>query len=193
MTEEKRSNDSKCEEYLEKIIKKEIPLRDPSISVVHIAVNRADDTLKKHQLMLRKFKGKFADWTYKVLNVERVFFDALKARDFIDGLHVVKECDRKEFENDVRNAILSDVLERIENEIEKLKTIRDSDGKPPFLVLVNMHSTYPLIETGDIISRIINQKGVYVIILYINEIKSSVEDPEPYRHGNYTVHSCSFT
>ena len=192
MTEDITSKFSKCEENLERIIKKEVPLRDPSITVVKIPVSNAEDIIKRHQLMLKKFKGKFADWTYKTLNVERVFFDALKARDFTEGIQVVKDCDRKEFEDDVRNAILSDLIERIEKEIHALKNIRGADGKPPFLVLLNMHSTYPFIETGDIISRIINEKGVYVIILYVIGDKYRMEESEPYKHANYTVHSCSF-
>ena len=51
-----------------------------------------------------------------------------------------------------------------------------------------MHSTYPFIETKDFISRIINEKGVYVIILYLVD-QNHNPDEEPYKPANYMVHS----
>jgi hypothetical protein len=182
----------KYEEMLEKIIKKETPLRDPSITVVKIPAVNAENILKRHQLLLRKFKKKYKNWTYKTLNLEKQFFEKLKAREFTDGEQVVNNCDRQEFENDMRNVVLNDLIGDVEREIHELKDSYRKDGRPPFLVLLNMHSTYPFIETGDVISRIINEKGVFVIILYISGITYRIEDAEPFKNANYTVQTFSF-
>ncbi len=192
MSEEISKKFEKCEENLEKIIKKEVPLRDPSIVIVKIPANHAEDIFKRHHLMLKKFQGKFKNWRPTELNMEKIFFDSLRAHEFIEGMQVARDCDRKEFANDVHNAILNDLIEQIQKEILALKEQYNASGKVPFLILINMHSTYPLIETGDIISRINNEKGVYIVILYIIRDKYTMEDSEPYKHGNYMVDSCSF-
>jgi hypothetical protein len=101
----------------------------------------------------------------------------------------VKKTERNIYKNDLKNSIMNDVMDIIQNEIYLLKEKCSHNGNPPFLVLINMHSTYPYIQTKDVISRVINEKGVYIIILYVSEFKHHKGEIESYKYGNYLVHS----
>ena len=54
------------EKYLEKIIKKEIPLRDPSICVVHLQKDIFPEQHQEIIYILKRLKQKYSAWTYKV-------------------------------------------------------------------------------------------------------------------------------
>ncbi|MHA1679397.1 MAG: hypothetical protein ACTSUE_00160 [Promethearchaeota archaeon] len=184
--------EKKFEEYqgeLEKIIKKEVPLRDPAISIVKISVKHVKEVFQRHITLFDKLKKIYSGWTYQIINIEQMFFDLLKKRRYIEGKEFARTMDRKGFSKKIRGSVVNDLVENVETVIQELKETENSEKYPPFLLILNMHSTYPYIETGDVISRIINEKGVYVLILYINEKEFSQEDSEPYKHANYTVHS----
>ncbi len=182
----------KLEQYeleLEKIITRDIPLRDPSISVIHLSKEHVAEGYKHYLTILKKLQGKYTNWEYKLLNIEKSFFEILKKRRYIEKQQFVKKTERETYKNDLKNSILNDVMAIIQNEVNLLKEKCRLEGNPPFLVLINMHSTYPYIQTKDVISRIINEKGVYIIILYVSDIKHQQGEIESYRYGNYMVHS----
>ena len=182
----------KLEQYeyeLEKIITRDTPLRDPSISVIHLSKENVAEGFKHYLTILKRLQGKYTNWEYKLLNVEKSFFEILKKRRYIEKQQFVKKTERDIYKNDLKNSIMKDLMDIIQNEVYLLKEKCKHEGNPPFLVLINMHSTYPYIQTKDVISRIINEKGVYIIILYVSDIKHQQGEIESYRYGNYTVHS----
>lgn len=189
MNEEILQKIEKYENGLEKIIKREIPLRDPSISVVHLSKENIVEGYKHFLKILERLKVKYTNWEYKLVNLEKVFFDFLKKRRYIEKQEFVKSTERNVYKKDLKNSILKDIMDYIQNEVTLLKGKIKTEGNPPFLVLLNMHSTYPYIQTKDIISQIINEKGVYIIILYISDIKHQYGEIESYKIGNYMVHS----
>jgi len=174
---------------LEKIIKKETPLRDPSISVIHLSKENLEEGYKHQISILKRFKGKYSNWDYKLLNIEKSFFEILKKRRYLEKQQFVKKTSRDVYKNDLKNSIMNDVMDEIQNEVYLLKEKCKHEGNPPFLVLINMHSTYPYIQTKDVISRVINEKGVYIIILYVSDLKHQQGEIESYKYGNYMVHS----
>ncbi|KKM79769.1 hypothetical protein LCGC14_1346580 [marine sediment metagenome] len=174
---------------LEKIINREMPLRDPSISVIHLSKENIVEGYNQYLTILERLKVKFSNWEYKLLNIEKKFFEILKKRRDIEKQQFVKTTERATFKNDLKNSIKKDLMDGIQNEVYLLKEKCKHEGNPPFLVLLNMHSTYPYIQTKDVISRVINEKGVYIIILYVSDIKHQLGEIESYRYGNYMVHS----
>jgi len=174
---------------LEKIIKREIPLRDPSISVIHLSKENVVEGYKHHLSILKRLKGKYTNWDYNLLNIEKKFFEILKKRRYLEKQQFIKTTERDVYKNDLKNSIMNDLMEKIQNGIHLLKDKCKQDGNPPFLVLINMHSTYPYIQTKDVISRVINEKGIYIIILYVSDVKFHQEEIESYKYGNYMVHS----
>jgi len=174
---------------LEKIIKREIPLRDPSISIIHLSKENVVEGYKHHLSILKRLKGKYTNWDYNLLNIEKLFFEILKKRRYLEKQQFIKTTERDVYKNDLKNSIMNDLMEKIQNEIHLLKDKCKQDGNPPFLVLINMHSTYPYIQTKDVISRVINEKGIYIIILYVSDVKFHQKEIESYKYGNYMVHS----
>ncbi|MHA1371799.1 MAG: hypothetical protein ACTSRA_19025 [Promethearchaeota archaeon] len=184
--------EKKFEEYrekLERIIKKEVPLRDPAITIVKISVEYVKEVFEKHILLFNKLKNVYPNWTYKIINIEKIFFMLLKKRKYIEWKEFARTMERKGFSKKIQRSIITDLVGEVEKVINELKNSKYSDKYPPFLLILNMHSTYPYIETGDVISRIINEKGVYIIILYIYRKKYKKDEPEPYKHANYMVQS----
>ncbi len=174
---------------LEKIITLENPLRDPSISVIHLSKENIVEGYKQYLTILERLKVKFSNWEYKLLNIEKKFFEILKKRRDIEKQQFVKTTERATFKKDLIDSRMWDLMDDIQNEVYLLKEKCQHEGNPPFLVLLNMHSTYPYIQTKDVISRVINEKGVYIIILYVSDIKHQLGEIESYRYGNYMVHS----
>jgi len=184
----------KFDEYktdLERIITRAEPLRDPNISIVKIPSRHVEEVYRKQAIMLRQLKELHPDWDYKVINIEKIFYDFLKKRRYIEKEEYARKMERKALSGRIRGSIVKDLVDLVEQEVRELNERNPSPANVPVLVLLNMHSTYPYIETGDVISRIINDKGVYVLILYVQDKESSKENPEPYKHANYTVHSYS--
>jgi|SRR5271157_3817235 len=179
------------ESELEKIIKNELPVRDPWIYVVKISPKDAKIAFKRHQSMLKKLHERHPSWEFKIFNVEKHLFDILKKRRYIDKQQFAKKCDRAVLSNDMKGPFSKELIDEIQAEINALKEKKKEANAPPFLVLVNMHSTYPFIETKDVIARILDEKGVIVLILYLIEKKYSQEDDEPFKKANYTVHTRS--
>ena len=139
--------------------------------------------------ILKRLKSKYTNWEYKLLNIEKCFFEILKKRRYIEKQQFVKNTEREVYKKDLETSILNDLMDIIQNEVYILKEKCSYKGNPPFLVLINMHSTYPYIQTKDVISRVINEKGVYIVILYASEFKHHQVEIESYRYGNYLVHS----
>ncbi len=182
----------KLEQYeldLEKIITRETPLRDPSISVIHLSKENIVEGYKQYLTILERLKVKFSNWEYKLLNIEKKFFEILKKRRDIEKQQFVKTTERVIFKKDLIDSRMRDLMDDIQKEVYLLKEKCQNQVNPPFLVLLNMHSTYPYIQTKDVISRVINEKGVYIIILYVSDIKHQRGEIESYRYGNYMVHS----
>jgi hypothetical protein len=185
-------NLQKLEQYkleLEKIITRETPLRDPSISVIHLSKENVAEGYKHFLTILKKLQGNYTNWEYKILNIEESFFEILKKRRDIEKQQFVKTTERDVFKNDLIVSRMKDLMDEIQNEVKLLKEKCKHEGNPPFLILINMHSTYPYIQTKDVISRVINEKGVYIIILYVSDIRHQQGEIESYRYGNYLVHS----
>ncbi len=174
---------------LEKIINREMPLRDPSISVIHLSKENVAEGYKHYINILKRLHSKYTNWEYKLLNIEKRFFEILKKRRYLEKQQFVKKTQRDVYQNDLKNSIKKDLMDGIQNEVYLLKEKCKHEGNPPFLVLINMHSTYPYIQTKDVISRVINEKGIYIIILYVSDIKHQKGDIESYKYGNYMVHS----
>jgi len=174
---------------LEKIINREMPLRDPSISVIHLSKENIVEGYNQYLTILERLKVKFSNWEYKLLNIEKKFFEILKKRRDIEKQQFVKTTERATFKKDLIDSRMRDLMDDIQKEVYLLKEKCQNQGNPPFLVLLNMHSTYPYIQTKDVISRVINEKGVYIIILYVSDIKHQLGEIESYRYGNYMVHS----
>ena len=182
----------KLEQYeldLEKIITRETPLRDPSITVIHLSKENIVEGYNQYLTILERLKVKFSNWEYKLLNIEKKFFEILKKRRDIEKQQFVKTTERATFKKDLIDSRMRDLMDDIQKEVYLLKEKCQNQGNPPFLVLLNMHSTYPYIQTKDVISRVINEKGVYIIILYVSDIKHQLGEIESYRYGNYMVHS----
>ncbi len=177
------------EDELEKIITLDTGLRDPSISVIHLSKENLTEGYMHFLTILKRLKSKYTNWEYKLLNIEKYFFEILKKRRYIEKQQFVKNTEREVYKKDLETSILNDLMDIIQNEVYILKEKCSYKGNPPFLVLINMHSTYPYIQTKDVISRVINEKGVYIVILYASEFKHHQAEIESYRYGNYLVHS----
>ena len=182
----------KLEQYeldLEKIITRDSPLRDPSISIIHLSKEKVTEGYKHYLTILKHLKSKYTNWEFKLLNVEKCFFEILKKHRYIEKQQFVKKTERDIYKNDLKNSVMNDLMDIIQKEVYLLKEKSKLEGNPPFLVLLNMHSTYPYIQTKDVISRVINEKGVYIILLYVSDRRHHQGEIESYRYGNYLVHS----
>lgn len=189
MNQDMRQRFAAYEKDLEMIITREKAIRDPSILMFKLPVECAREVYIEHELVLRRLKSKYADWTYKILNMEMIFFDVLKTLRYTAKKTTVKDAERNRFKLNLGEGVLTEVIHAIEHEINLIKEQANSP-RPSFLVLLNMHSTYPYIEAKDVLSRIINEKGVFVIIPYLLDPFHGPDD-EPYKHGNYLVQSFS--
>lgn len=172
---------------LEKIICKEVPLREPSICVVHIRKKHIEEVYRTFIQMLKKMKTKYSDWNYKLFNIEETFFKILKEIGYLDDDNLVLECEREELSADLKGSVLIDIIKEIKNTISELKEYPQASEYPPFLILLNIHSTYSYIQTKDVISQIINKKGVFIIILYLEEDKTHKSEKQIYKKANYNV------
>jgi hypothetical protein len=50
------------ESHLEQIVRKEVPLRDPSISVIHITPKHIQEAYTQLLLLFKRLKERYAQW-----------------------------------------------------------------------------------------------------------------------------------
>lgn len=176
--------------YLEQIITGNIPLRDPSISVVHITPENIEKAHRKILQLFNQFKDKYSQWNFKVVNIEAILFEILKKLRYLKKPFFAKDCRRSELSNDMQNSIKKDLILKVEMEIKKLKESQQKSSKnPSILLIMNFHAAYPYIQTKDLIARIINEKGILILILYLQVDKKTSFEKESYKSANYNVHT----
>ncbi|MHA1757296.1 MAG: hypothetical protein ACTSVV_11040 [Promethearchaeota archaeon] len=192
-------NVQRFEKKLEKIITKEEILRDPSITIIHISKKDYMHGSKSIVQLLKKLNSKYDNWKFFTFNAEKEVFDILKEFRYIDKQKFVLTCEREELQEDLRNSVKTMLINRIEKKIEEIKEESQShlDADPYVLLVFNMHSNYDYIQIKDLIARINNKKGVYILILYLDTtLKENSKlrvnqnsDDLPYKHANYNVNT----
>ncbi len=172
---------------MEQIIKKEVPLRDPAIVVIHCPKEVYQSYTSTLLSIMRQFKDHYSEWNYNIVNLEKLLFSLLGETGYVDNENFALKCSREELKKQIKRNILKDFLQKIEEGITILKSshISKPTAPPPFLILLNIHSCYHNIETKDVVGRIINQKGVYVLIFYLQQYEKN----NFYKEANYNVES----
>lgn len=178
-------------DYLEKIIRKEEPLRQPPIVIIHCPVELIKNIYMSLVSTLRKLKTKHQQWNYYLLNIEKEIFGILEELDYIGGENYTLTCAREDLERDLSTSVLQELIELVENKIDEILNENLANDYPPFMFLLNMHSCYNYIQTKDIISRIISKEGILILILYLELglSKLNPDEDESYKLANYNVHS----
>jgi len=184
-------NDSKTlsldqfKEKIKQIITKEVPLRDPAIAVVHIPKESYSLCLQNLILNLKQLRENFSEWTYKLFNSEEILFSLLGKGGYTEDENFALKCQRNLLKKDLETNIRKSFLSAVENEISDVKSLINADSSipPPLLILLNIHSCYHYIQTKHVVAQIVNQKGVYVLIIYPQLYNKSTF----YKEANYNV------
>jgi hypothetical protein len=164
----------RCEKKLERIINKEVPLKNPPISIIHSPEKHIKEIYLQYVSMLKRLKSQHPSWDYKILNAEKILFDILRDLDYIDGCKDANTCDRNKLANDLRDSIKDDLIQKIQEGIQILTENNEVRSPPPFLVILNMHACYNYIQTKDLISSLHNlQTNILVLILYLERDRES--------------------
>ncbi|MFW9994942.1 MAG: hypothetical protein ACFFD4_23070 [Candidatus Odinarchaeota archaeon] len=177
-------------EYLEKIITKEEPLRQPPIVIVHCPVKLIKDIYISLVAKLKELKVKHGQWNYYLINMEKKMFDILAELDYIGGDNLALTCSREDLKKDLSASVLKEMVSSVESEIDRIIAANTSSQHPPFVILMNIHGCYDYIQTKDIISRIINKERILILVLYLELGLSEInpEEDESYKLANYNVH-----
>ncbi len=178
-------------ERLGKYIRGELPLRDPSITVIHCSVEILQIVHKEFVLFTKELRIRHPNWYYKILNAEKLLFDILRDYGYIDNENFAQSCNREELKTDLEGSGRTDFLKKIKEELNSLKEINKIIEHPPFLILLNIHACYNFIQTKDVIAQLINQKGVLLLITYLEGFRKE-KDP-PYKEANYNVNTVYLT
>lgn len=178
-------------EKLEKIIKKEEPLRQPPITVVHCPKESIKELYLTFRSKLKEFKLRYSDWNYYLINMEKELFKILDDLEYTDGDKFALNCTREDLTKDLKSSVLQDLIGVIEAQIDQQIKNNKDISYLPFVVLLNIHGCYSFIQTKDIISRIINKKDILIVILYLelSISKLKTKEDESYKLANYNVHS----
>ena len=176
---------------LDKIIKKEEPLRQPPIMIVHIPANSIKELYTSFRSKLKDFKMRHSEWNYYLMNVEKELYKVLDEQYYTDKFNTALKSTRDQLVNGLKSGVLDDFVAAIENKIDQCIKENVNNSSPPFFVLLNMHAFYNHIQTKDIISRIINKSNILILILYLDlsltDLK--IQKEEAYKLANYNVHT----
>jgi len=174
-------------ERLKQYIRGELPLRDPSITVIHCSVEILKTIHKEIVLFTKEQQVRHPNWNYRIINAEKLLFDILRDYGFIDNENFAQSCSREELKTNLEGSGKTDFIKKIKEEIDSLKEINETKEHPPFLILLNMHACYNFIQTKDVIAQLINQKGVLLLITYLEGFRKE-KDPL-YKEANYNVNT----
>jgi len=174
-------------ERLKQYIRGELPLRDPSITVIHCSVEILKTIHKEIVLFTKEQQVRHPNWNYIIINAEKLLFDILRDYGFIDNENFAQSCSREELKTNLEGSGKTDFIKKIKEEINSLVEINETKEHPPFLILLNMHACYNFIQTKDVIAQLINQKGVLLLITYLEGFRKE-KDP-PYKEANYNVNT----
>ncbi len=174
----------RCKGKMERILRSEVILKEPSVSIIHCPVEYLREIYKKYVLILKDLKQKYSKWNYGIINLEKELFNLLRDLDYISNEKIAETCKRKDLEINFRGYIIEGLVQEIENCIKSLLESHQQNDPPPFLIIQNIHSCYKHIQTKDIITRIRNQKDVLILILYLQRDKSM-----PYKSSDYNVNT----
>ena len=176
---------------LEKIIKLESPLRDPSITIVHCPVKNIKEIYTSFIRAMNEFEIRYNNWEWAPLNMEQELFKVLTEFEYTGGDNYVRSCSRADLKRDLRASVLTEMINNVEQKVDDLLSQKKTTDSPPFLLILNMHACYNYIQTKDIISRIISKKGILILILYLDQGLSRLnpDEDESYKLANYNVHS----
>jgi hypothetical protein len=179
------------EHHLKKIITKEIPLRDPYISVIHITHQHIQEAYVQFLLIFKRLIEKHSAWMYETFNLEHQFYKILDKLRYTKKPNYAETCEREELASDMKHSIKSELIKSITSKLDELNAEfkKNSSNPPPLLFLMNIHSIYPYIQTKDIISRIINKKGILILIPYLQSKLHHNYEHEPYKDANYNVNT----
>lgn len=172
---------------LKNIIKREIPLRDPAITVIHCPKNNFQQKCVSFMSLISQLHDEFSEWRYRIINAEELLFSLLDEAGYTAEELFVKTNSRDDLRRDLKSNITKKFLSTIDSEIVALKEQYNPQMKnpPPFLIIINMHACYNFIQTKDLIAEIFNQKGVLVLVLYFQY----QDNANFYKEANYNVES----
>ncbi|GAB4318352.1 MAG: hypothetical protein Kow0069_21420 [Promethearchaeota archaeon] len=179
-------------EYLETVIRGRYSPPSPFITVIHFRVSEIREVYTQFVVAFRALQTKYADWRYRLLNLEQVFFAVLREKGYFGEEDLLAETKREEFQRDVGNNGLRRVVDKIKEALNDLSA-KNSSSKTPVLLLLNIHACYPFIRTGDITSRVMDQQQCLLLILYADDdVASSTSrdvDKVEYKLSNYNVNT----
>ena len=178
-------------ERLGKYVRGELPLRDPSITIIHCQMEYLKTIHKELIFLTIELKIRHPDWNYRILNAEKILFDILRKLRYIDKDNFALSCSRDEFKTNLEGSGKTEFINKIKEELDSLKNNNKINDHPPFLIVLNMHACYNFIQTKDIIAQLINQKGVLLLITYLEGFKREKEPS--YKEANYNVNTVYIT
>jgi len=187
MSDIKELSIDQYKERLKQYIRGELPLRDPSITVIHCSVEILKTIHKEIVLFTKEQQVRHPNWNYIIINAEKLLFDILRDYGFIDNENFAQSCSREELKTNLEGSGKTDFIKKIKEEINSLVEINETKEHPPFLILLNMHACYNFIQTKDVIAQLINQKGVLLLITYLEGFRKE-KDPL-YKEANYNVNT----
>ncbi|MFX0170294.1 MAG: hypothetical protein ACFE9L_00080 [Candidatus Hodarchaeota archaeon] len=178
-------------ERLNQYILGELPLRDPSITVIHCPKEILIIVHKEFVLFTKEQQIRHPNWHFRIINAEKLLFEILRDYGYIDNEKFAQSCNREELKIDLEGSGRIDFIKKIKEELNKLKETKQTKEHPPFLILLNIHACYNFIQTKDVIAQLINQKGVLLLITYLEGFRK--EKDSPYKEANYNVNTVYLT
>ena len=174
-------------EFFEQILTKEVPLRAPGISILHILAKEASEIYRRLKLEFQGFQQKYPSWQYLSVNCEQILFEILDDYGYTDQEMFVKSCTREDLANDLSASAKDTFINKIKSKINDFVDSYEIESFIPFVLVENIHACYYYIQTKDIIVEIINRQNALILIPYI-EKRQDIVNTE-YKNANYNVNT----